>query len=111
MAVTLLSVNVPDRGALRILGDHDPGYRTALSELLRQIPTGVELVDASDKVLEIAEDVWWQVHQNHNVGRTKTSKLLARKRPSCCRSSTRWSPRRSATSRASTTSTVTCGPR
>lgn len=81
VAVTLLSVDVPGQAALRILGDHDPDYRNGLSTLLRQIPTDIELVDASDEVLKTAEKLWSRIRQNHNVGRTKTSKLLARKRP------------------------------
>ncbi|OBA44033.1 hypothetical protein A5766_00125 [Gordonia sp. 852002-51296_SCH5728562-b] len=81
VAVTLLSVNIPGQTSLRILGDRDLDYRNGLSTLLRQIPTDIELVDASDEVLEKAEALWSQVRQNHDVGRTKTSKLLARKRP------------------------------
>ncbi|GAB33090.1 DUF6308 family protein [Gordonia otitidis] len=80
VALTLLSVNVPGQAALRILGDRDLDYRASLNELLRQIPTEVELVDASDELLKTAEKRWSQVRQNHNVGRTKTSKLSARKR-------------------------------
>ncbi|MGB3603201.1 MAG: DUF6308 family protein [Gordonia sp. (in: high G+C Gram-positive bacteria)] len=81
VAVTLLSVDIPGPAALRLLGDQEPGYSRRLSDLLSQLPTDVALVDASDDHLSIAEEIWSMVRDNRRVGRTKTSKLLARKRP------------------------------
>lgn len=81
VAVTLLSVDVPGQAALRILGDHDPAYRDDLSDRLRALPTDVALVDAADEHLAVAEELWSLLRSNRGVGRTKTSKLMARKRP------------------------------
>lgn len=81
VAVTLLSVNVPGQAALRILGDHDLDYQADLNELLRRIPTDVELVAADSELLKTAEKLWTLLRENYGVGLTKTSKLLARKRP------------------------------
>lgn len=81
VAVTLLSVNIPGQAALRILGEHDPNYRSDLNELLRRIPTDVELADADERLLATAEKLWELLRDNHGVGPTKTSKLMARKRP------------------------------
>lgn len=81
VAVTLLSVNIPGQAALRILGDCDPDYREQLCLLLRRLPTGIDLADASDDHLADAEQLWGLLSSNHDVGPTKTSKLLARKRP------------------------------
>ena len=80
VAVTMLSTNLSGQAALRILGDRDLDYRAGPSELLRQILTDVELIDASNEVLETAEELWRRIRENHDFGRTKTSKLLARKR-------------------------------
>ncbi|MCK0439057.1 DUF6308 family protein [Gordonia alkaliphila] len=81
VAITLLGVTVPGDAALRILGDTDPGYREHLSALLRRLPTDVNLVDADENVLAVANELWTHVRGNLGVGPTKTSKLLARKRP------------------------------
>ncbi|MFZ2240799.1 MAG: DUF6308 family protein [Gordonia amarae] len=82
VAVGLLNVNIPGTAALRILGDHEPAYRDELSKLLRQLPTDLALADADDQTLAIADELWTLVRvDNYRVGLTKTSKLLARKRP------------------------------
>ncbi|GAC58498.1 hypothetical protein GOHSU_41_00360 [Gordonia hirsuta DSM 44140 = NBRC 16056] len=81
VAVTLLDVSFPGDAALRILGDTDPDYRDQLSALLRRLPTWLDLVDADEDVLADAEELWSLVRGNRGVGRAKTSKLLARKRP------------------------------
>ncbi|MGW5525249.1 DUF6308 family protein [Gordonia sp. NPDC003950] len=81
VAVTLLSVDIPGTAALRILGDRDPGYREQLCDLLSTLPTDVDLADATDEHLVTAGKLWSLVSANRRVGRAKTSKLLARKRP------------------------------
>lgn len=81
VAVTLLDVRIPGDAALRILGDTDPDHHDQLSALLLHLPTGLDLVDADKGVLAEAEELWSLVRSNPGVGRTKTSKLLARKRP------------------------------
>ncbi len=80
-AITLLSVHVPGQAALRILGDTDPVYHQTLSELLSMVPTNIDLADADDAALERGGELWSLLRTNKNVGPTKTSKLLARKRP------------------------------
>jgi hypothetical protein len=77
VAVSLLSVNVPARAALYLLNDPSGSLRSAL----RMIPTDVELVDAEDSHLAAADQLWYQLRSLHDVGRTTTSKLAARKRP------------------------------
>lgn len=81
VAVTTLSVDVPGQAALRILGDTDPGFAHDLSDLLAQVPADLELIDASDKHLDTGNRLWKMLRSNRGVGPTKTSKLLARKRP------------------------------
>ncbi|MFM9378802.1 DUF6308 family protein [Gordonia sp. VNK21] len=81
VAVTLLDVRIPGDATLRILGDTDPDYRDQLRALLRRLPTDLDLVDADEDVLADAEKLWSLVRGNPGVGRAKTSKLLARKRP------------------------------
>jgi hypothetical protein len=72
-----LSVNVPSRAALYLLDDPSGN----LGANLRAIPTNVELVDAEDEHLAAADRLWYEIRSLDDVGRTKTSKLLARKRP------------------------------
>lgn len=77
VAVSMLSVNVPPRAALYLLADQ----AGTLSAALTQMPTDVDLVEASDDDLDAALTLWKEVHSLRDVGDTKTSKLLARKRP------------------------------
>ncbi|SHU25937.1 Uncharacterised protein [Mycobacteroides abscessus subsp. bolletii] len=77
VAVSLLSVNVPPRAALYLVDD--PSGNLGVN--LEAIPTNVELVDAEDPHLAAAERLWHEIRTLDAVGRTKTSKLLARKRP------------------------------
>lgn len=51
-----------------------------ISRLLAELPTDVDLVDATDRDLEVAELLWREVRRK-GLGRTRASKLLARKRP------------------------------
>lgn len=81
VAVTMLSVSVPGRAALHLLGDYDADYQGELSALLRRLPTNLTLAEAEEEHLADAGKLWSLVYANHGVGRTKTSKLLARKRP------------------------------
>lgn len=80
IAVSMLSVDVPASAALRILGP-DGAH---LSELLRRIPTDVDLVDV--EMDQIVPD-WapWQLEvalkSITGLGPTTVSKLIARKRP------------------------------
>lgn len=77
VAVSLLSVNVPARAALYLLDDSTGSLGTAL----RAIPTDIDLVDAEDNHLVAADQLWYEVRSLQDVGRTTTSKLVARKRP------------------------------
>lgn len=77
VAVSLLAVNVPSRAALYLLDDPSGN----LGANLRAIPTNVELVDATDEHLAAADRLWDEIDALKYVGRTKTSKLVARKRP------------------------------
>ncbi len=78
VAVSMLSVKIPARCSEWILGDGDPIIR----HLLEMIP-----VDADIKSFESLNDrggpaweLWNLLIEFPNMGRTKTSKLLARKR-------------------------------
>lgn len=77
VAVSLLSVNVPARAALYLLDD----ATGSLNAALRAIPTDIELVEAEDNHIAAADQLWYEVRSLHDVGRTTTSKLVARKRP------------------------------
>lgn len=88
VAVSLLSVNVPAQSALRILGpdaDH-------CSALLEAIPTGLTLADSPESAIgtgSSAAQLWRLLRQpstaqrgaHDGIGKTTTSKLIARKRP------------------------------
>lgn len=77
LAVTLLDVALtPDsvRAVLDIKAE-------AFGELLAAVPADVDLWDASDDDLANAEALYWALRNLHKVGRTRASKLMARKRP------------------------------
>ena len=88
VAVSLLSVNVPAQSALRILGpDAD-----RCSALLGAIPTGLTLADSPESTIgsgSSAAQLWRLLRQSSTpkrgahdgIGKTTTSKLIARKRP------------------------------
>ena len=80
VAVSLLSVNVPPRAALYLLDDPSGDVGANLCA----IPTNVELVNAKDEHLAAADRLWDKIRSLDGVGRTKTSKLMARKRPKLC---------------------------
>lgn len=77
LAASLLDVRFEPR-AVRALLDPTPG---AFSEHLAVVPDDLDLWDASDDDLRLANVLWDEVKKLPGVGRTKTSKLLARKRP------------------------------
>ena len=80
VAVTVLSVEVPGRAALEIL-EH---RRSRLHELLRQIPTDLNLVDVEPDTITKAWAPWrldTELRLITGLGPTTVSKLIARKRP------------------------------
>jgi hypothetical protein len=81
LAVTMLSVNVPARAAIRLLGRD----AAVVSQLLSQIPTDVDIIDADPQMLcaESPAGQLWDVlrRSRDGLGPTTTSKLLAAKRP------------------------------
>jgi hypothetical protein len=77
VAVTLLDVRFEARAVRELLG----GQREALSEALRAVPSDVDLWDAGQAHLDAADRLYWLVYGLPGVRGTKTSKLLARKRP------------------------------
>ncbi|SHP27876.1 Uncharacterised protein [Mycobacteroides abscessus subsp. abscessus] len=79
-AVSMLSVAIPGPAALRILG---PDANT-ITELLRRIPTDCDIIDADPAELThgaAASRLWEVLRRGHRMGKTKTSKLIAAKRP------------------------------
>ncbi len=81
VAVSMLSVDVPAKAAIRLL-DRDAAM---ISELLQKIPVDVDLVDAEPSHIgkdSAATQLWNVLRNGHDgLGRTRTSKLLAAKRP------------------------------
>ena len=80
VAVSTLSVDVPAAASIALLGpDAD-----RVSALLSGIPDDVDLVDADDALISEASpavQLWGLLRGYKGMGRTKTSKLMARKRP------------------------------
>jgi hypothetical protein len=88
VAVSMLGVTVPANAAAWLLGEG----RTVVSALLRQIPTGRPIWDpevhlspdgAAWRLWEEIRSGQWPANRREKsgMGRTKTSKLLAAKRP------------------------------
>lgn len=77
LAASLLDVRFEPR-AVRALLETRP---SSLSELLAEIPDDVDLWRATEEDLRPAYALWTEVRRLPGVGATKTSKLLARKRP------------------------------
>ena len=80
VAVTTLSVEVPASAALRILGVD--GRR--ISDLLRLIPTSLDLVDVEAHPINKSWPAWqlWDLlHDMSGIGPVIAGKLVARKRP------------------------------
>ncbi len=79
MAVTLLSVKIPGSAAHRILVRDRARY----TALLAEVGPDRDLVDVDEPITDDwpASVLYRAVRELPEVGRTKTSKLLARKRP------------------------------
>jgi hypothetical protein len=80
LAVSMLSVDVPARASIDLLGS--AGKHA--TELLAEIPPDIDLVDAGDNLIgpdSAASELWAALRKYKGVGRTKTSKIIARKRP------------------------------
>lgn len=79
MAVTLLSVNIPGQAAHKVLGKDRARY----SALLAEVGPDRDLVEVAEPITDDwpAPVLYRAVRELPKVGRTKTSKLLARKRP------------------------------
>jgi hypothetical protein len=76
VAVSMLSVTVPARASLALLGG-------AANDLLESIPSNAT-VWSNPELLDRGSDAWtlWNLVNSYNdIGRTKTSKILAAKRP------------------------------
>ncbi len=79
VAVTCLSVSIPAHAAIRILGPE----ANAISALLHEIPTDLDLWNALDEHLDDdspAGRLWRLLRGSRDMGPTTTSKLIARKR-------------------------------
>lgn len=98
LAVTMLGVDIPAHGALVLMGDSNSSVKDKISNLLGRLPRDLHLADADlttrsgqdGEHYTVMNDLWKLVMnfagtelsgQNPRVGATKTSKLLARKRP------------------------------
>ncbi|GAS97131.1 uncharacterized protein RMCC_4097 [Mycolicibacterium canariasense] len=77
LAVTLLDVALPP-SSVRSLLESDA---SKFNGLLAAVPGDVDLWDASDEDLAHAEALYWALRKLPKVGRTRASKLMARKRP------------------------------
>lgn len=80
-AASMLSVAIPAQAAIRILGP-DAGE---IADLLRQIPTEIDITDVNPDQLVAggpASKLWLVLRRGTDgMGRTRTSKLIAAKRP------------------------------
>lgn len=80
VAVSLLSVPIPGRALLEILGDRS----ARLSELLAEVPTDRDLWEVGDDVIGSSSPVsqaWSLLMEVPGVGWVRAGKLLPRKRP------------------------------
>lgn len=72
------------RGARGIPSSRDvPIDPVEVSRLLAQLPTNLDLVDATDEDLLVTDRLWKEIRRK-GLGPTRVSKLLARKRPRLC---------------------------
>lgn len=106
VAVSTLSVHISATHALQLMGatQSEAGEARAAIErgegrlreatstpidavevgrLLAQLPTDLDLEDATDDDLEIADQLWREIRRR-GLGPTRVSKLMARKRPRLC---------------------------
>ncbi|KAA0115085.1 DUF6308 family protein [Mycolicibacterium sp. P9-22] len=77
LAVTLLDVALPPPSVRRLLESEAATF----SELLAAVPDDIDLWDLSDEDRVHAEALYWALRELPKVGRTRASKLMARKRP------------------------------
>lgn len=77
LAVTLLDVALPPPSVRSVLKTDADKF----SDLLAAVPDDVDLWNASDEDLAHAEALYWALRELPKVGRTRASKLMARKRP------------------------------
>ncbi|RHA38614.1 hypothetical protein D1825_13760 [Cellulomonas rhizosphaerae] len=80
VAVSTLSVDVPAKASIAILGELAPEIRALLSD----IPAERDLVDADDDLIgpgSATVRLWNLLRELPGMGPTKASKLIARKRP------------------------------
>jgi hypothetical protein len=81
VAVSMLSVKVPPRAAIRLLGRDS----ASITELLSQIDSSVDILDVEPEALRAdapAANLWNVLRGGRDgLGPTTTSKLLAAKRP------------------------------
>lgn len=80
IAVSMLSVTIPAATAAWLLGEGRP----LISSLLREIPADAHISDPNIDITEdgAANQLWALLRTGYDMGATKTSKLLAAKRPS-----------------------------
>lgn len=77
LAVTLLDVALPPPSVRSLLKTDADKF----SDLLAAVPDDVDLWNVSDEDLAHAEVLYWALRVLPQVGRTRASKLMARKRP------------------------------
>lgn len=77
LAVTLLDVALPPPSVRSLLETDADKF----SGLLAAVPDDVDLWNLSDDDLAHAEALYWALRKLPKVGRTRASKLMARKRP------------------------------
>ncbi len=82
IALSTLSVDVDGVGAIALL---ESELSSTVGELLAKIPPDLSLVDADAPAMlgesSPASELWWVLRDIDGFGQTRTSKLLARKRP------------------------------
>ena len=80
VALSTLSVPVPASGAIGLLGRN----AEKASRLLAKIPLRLSLSDAEPRFIDgssPAHELWTLIRSHKDMGPTRTSKLMARKRP------------------------------
>lgn len=77
VAVTLLDVALPPPSVRSLLETDADKF----NDLLAAVPGNVDLWDVSDEDLANSEALYWALRKLPKVGRTRASKLMARKRP------------------------------
>src|SRR4051812_3670041 len=77
LAAGLLDVPFLPRAVRALLQDRAQEF----SELLEAVPANLDLWDAEVEDLQSAEILWHRLDELDGVGPTRTSKLMARKRP------------------------------